>query len=108
MNKEMLKDMMSNMDMVKGLSEYGKNQLAILMEGLLIDIMGKERYEYLLENRGDKGNGSYKRSLNTSLGKLNLEVPRTRKGEFRSNLLPPKVSSERSDNPAGRSPRTKV
>ena len=45
MNKEMLKDMMSNMDMVKGLSEYGKNQLAILMEGLLIDIMGKERYE---------------------------------------------------------------
>ena len=90
MNKEMLKEMMSNMDMVKELSEYGKNQLAILMEGLLIDIMGKERYEYLLENRGDKGNGSYKRSLNTSLGKLNLEVPRTRKGEFRSNLLPPK------------------
>jgi hypothetical protein len=44
------------MDMVKGLSEYGKNQLVILMEGLLIDIMGKERYEYLLENRGDKGN----------------------------------------------------
>ena len=32
-----------------------KNQLAILMEGLLIDIMGKGRYEYLLENRGDKG-----------------------------------------------------
>ena len=75
---------------VKELNEYGKNKLASLMEGLLIEIMGKERYEYLLENPKDKGNGSYKRSLNTGLGKLNLEVPRTRSGEFRSNLLPPK------------------
>jgi len=90
MNKEMLKEIMSNMDVVKELDEYGKNKLASLMEGLLIEIMGKERYEYLLENPKDKGNGSYKRSLNTGLGKLNLEVPRVRSGEFRSNLLPPK------------------
>ena len=78
------------MDVVKELDEYGKNKLATLMEGLLIEIMGKERYEYLLENPKDKGNGSYKRSLNTGLGKLNLEIPRTRSSEFRSNLLPPK------------------
>ena len=90
MNKEMLKEIMSNMDVVKELDEYGKNKLASLMEGLLIEIMGKERYEYLLENPKDKANGSYKRSLNTGLGKLELEVPRVRSGEFRSNLLPPK------------------
>jgi len=90
MNQEMLKEIMSNMDVVKELDEYSKNKLASLMEGLLIEIMGKERYEYLLENPKDKGNGSYKRSLNTGLGKLNLEVPRTRSGKFRSNLLPPK------------------
>ena len=90
MNREMLKEIMSNMDVVKELDEYGKNKLATLMEGLLIEIMGKERYEYLLENPKDKGNGNYKRSLNTGLGKLDLEVPRTRSGEFRSNLLPPK------------------
>lgn len=90
MNREMIKELMSNMDLVKELDEYGKNKLATLMEGLLIEIMGKERYEYLLENPKDKGNGSYKRSLNTGLGKLELEVPRTRSGEFRSNLLPPK------------------
>ena len=90
MNQEMLKEIMSNMDVVKELNEYGKNKLASLMEGLLIEIMGKERYEYLLENPKDKRNGSYKRSLNTGLGKLNLEVPRTRSGEFRSNLLPSK------------------
>jgi len=90
MNRDMLKQIMSNMDVVKELDEYGKNKLAVLMEGLLIEIMGKERYEYLLENPKDKGNGNYKRNLNTSLGKLNLEVPRTRNGEFRSHLLPPK------------------
>ena len=90
MNKEMLKDIMNNIDVVKELDEYGKNKLTSLMEGLLIEIMGKERYEYLLENPKDKANGSYKRNLNTGLGKLDLEVPRVRSGEFRSNLLPPK------------------
>ncbi len=66
MNRKMLKEIISNMDMdvVKELDEYGKNKLAALMEGLLIEIMGKERYEYLLENPEDKGNGTYKRSLN--------------------------------------------
>ena len=50
MNKEMLKEVMNDMDVIKELDEYGKNKLAALMEGLLIEIMGKERYEYLLEN----------------------------------------------------------
>ena len=88
--KEQLKGDLFEEILVKELDEYGKNKLASLMEGLLIEIMGKERYEYLLENPKDKANGSYKRSLNTGLGKLDLEVPRVRSGEFRSNLLPPK------------------
>ena len=48
MNKDMLREIIDEMD-VKNLSEYGKNQLAILTENLLQEIMGKERYEYLLE-----------------------------------------------------------
>ena len=95
MNKEMLKEVMNDMDVIKELDEYGKNKLATLMEELLIDIMGKERYEYLLENSKDKGSGSYKRSLNTSVGKLNLDVPRTRSGNFCSHLLPPKYQNRR-------------
>ena len=54
MNKEILKEIMNNMDAVKELDEYGKNKLVNLMEGLLIEIMGKERYKYLLENPIDK------------------------------------------------------
>ena len=42
MNKEMLKEIMNNIDVVKELDEYGKNRLASLMEGLLIEIMGKD------------------------------------------------------------------
>ena len=89
MNQEKLKEIISEMD-IKELTEMGKNNLAKLTENILIEIMGKERYKYLLENRQDKGNGGYKRELNTSLGKLNLYVPRVRSGSFRSNLLPAK------------------
>ena len=42
MNKEMLKEIMSNMNLVKELDEYGKKRFVSLMEGLLIEIMGKE------------------------------------------------------------------
>jgi len=38
----MLKEIMSNMDVVKELDEYGKNKLANLMEGLLIEIMERD------------------------------------------------------------------
>ena len=52
--------------------------------------MSKEKQEYLFGTSFDKSNGSYSRSLNTSLGKLNLNIPRVRSGEFRSSLLPQK------------------
>jgi len=53
--------------------------------------MNKEKNEFLNNATNDKLNGSYKRSLNTSIGKLNLNVPRVRSGEFRSSLLPKNI-----------------
>jgi len=47
MNREMLKEIMSNMDVVKELDEYGRNKLANLMEGLLIEIMDRDMNIYL-------------------------------------------------------------
>ena len=47
MNREMIKELMSNIDLVKELDEYGKNKLATLMEGLLIEIMGRDTNIYL-------------------------------------------------------------
>lgn len=56
----------------------------VLEEALVI-----ERSEYLKEKVNTKGNGYYRRNLKTILGEIeDLSVPRTRDGEFRSELLP--------------------
>ena len=72
------------------LKELSGNSLLELVERILIELMNKEREEYLKENKDDKANGNYQRRLNTSLGNLEIDVPRVRSGEFRSKLLPPK------------------
>jgi len=73
-----------------GANGISKNGLVGLVENILEEIMGKEKKEYLFGASSDKSNGSYSRSLNTSLGKLNIDVPRVRSGNFRSSLLPKK------------------
>ena len=72
------------------LKEFSGNSLLELVEKILIELMNKEREEYLKENKDDKANGNYQRRLNTSLGNLEIDVPRVRSGEFRSEFLPPK------------------
>ena len=49
--------------------------------------MVEERNIYLESKQEDKGNGYYKRGFVTRFGKLELEVPRTRNGEFRPFML---------------------
>jgi len=56
-------------------------------------IMKAERELHLLNGKysaSDKANGYYKRKLNSSLGEIELNVPRDRDGDFRSKLLPKK------------------
>jgi transposase-like protein len=73
-----------------GANGISSNGLATLVENIIHEIMNKEKSEFLNNVKNDKSNGSYERSLNTSIGKLNLNVPRVRSGEFRSSLLPEK------------------
>jgi transposase-like protein len=73
-----------------GENGVSKNGLIGLVENILQEIMGKEKKEFLNGSISDKSNGSYSRTLNTSLGKLNIDVPRVRSGKFRSSLLPEK------------------
>ena len=65
----------------------GKPPLLQLLEKALNRVMIAEREEFLKKNE-DVGNGFYERGLTTSMGKLNLQVPRTREGKFRSVFLP--------------------
>ena len=89
MNVQKLIGELSHEDLI-GTNGISKNGLIGLVENILQEIMNKEKKEYLFETSQDKSNGIYKRSLNTSLGKLNIDVPRVRSGEFRSSLLPEK------------------
>lgn len=74
-----------------GLKEENPKVLAILVlvEEILNMIMKEERKIHLEEDKKDKGNGYYGRQLASAIGKLNLNVPRTREGDFRPSILPP-------------------
>jgi transposase-like protein len=65
--------------------------LLTLFTELLNSALLKERSSFLQKSPDpeNKANGFYQRELLTSIGKLNLKVPRDRKGLFRSSLLPP-------------------
>lgn len=89
LNIDQLLGNLSKNDLV-GANGISSNGLASLVENIIHEIMNKEKNEYLNTAQNDKSNGSYERKLNTSVGKLNLNVPRVRSGEFRSSLLPEK------------------
>ena len=89
LNIDQLLGNLSKNDLV-GANGISSNGLASLVENIIHEIMNKEKNEFLNNTENDKSNGSYERSLNTSVGKLNLQIPRVRSGEFRSSLLPEK------------------
>jgi len=60
-----------------------------LLGVLLSCLFQAERSTYLEQTDGDKGNGSYDRGVNVGSLPLEVEVPRTRSGEFRPSQLPP-------------------
>lgn len=58
------------------------------LEELLDEIMKSERSIFLENSLNNKGNGYYPRELTTGSCKLNINVPRDRKGDFRPHILP--------------------
>jgi putative transposase len=60
-----------------------------LLSVLLSSAATAERTAYLRRTPSDKGNGRYARALDLGSLELQLEVPRTRSGQFRPTLLPP-------------------
>jgi len=74
-----------------GIKEEDKGFIAIkvLFEEFCNEFMKQEREVYLSKEEKDKGNGYYKRGLSTGIGKIKLNVPRTREGNFRPYILPP-------------------
>jgi transposase-like protein len=68
-----------------GLADLSLRELLSLM---LSSAATAERTAYLRRTPSDKGNGSYARALDLGSLDLQLDVPRTRSGQFRPTLLP--------------------
>ena len=51
-------------------------------------ILLEEREKYLMRHNETRANGYYKRTPKTIFGEMELKIPRTRDGEFKSCLLP--------------------
>ncbi len=59
-----------------------------LLEDLVDAIMKGERNIFLGNSMDNKGNGYYPRDLTTGSWRLQVNVPRDRKGDFRPHVLP--------------------
>ena len=63
-------------------------QLKKEFKSMIEKIMREERDRYLEENKSTRANGYYTRSPKTILGQIDLSIPRTRDGKFKSEVLP--------------------
>ena len=63
-------------------------QLKEEFKSMIERIMKEERDRYLQENELTRANGYYTRSPKTILGQIDLSIPRTRDGKFKSEVLP--------------------
>jgi transposase-like protein len=76
-----------------GLENFGVRDM-----GLMLSAIGQsERRAYLAQASADKGNGGYGRSLNVGSIPVDIQVPRTRSGNFRPRSLPPPYQRGYSD-----------
>lgn len=83
--KEKVREVLGSQEEMRSLIN---KSLKELLEAIANDLMQHERRLFNQKN-GDVGNGFYSRNLQTAMGKLALEVPRTRLYNFKPSLLPP-------------------
>ena len=75
--------------MNKKTDEYFRKEVKSFIKDFFETLMLEERKQHLENTPFDKGNGYYQRDLTTSMAHLNdLNVPRTRSGEFNPVILP--------------------
>ena len=68
-----------------GLADFSLREL---VGALLSSVAQAERQVYLSKQADDKGNGFYPRSLQIGSLPVDVDVPRTRSGQFRALSLP--------------------
>ena len=91
----------ANIQSMDDIQELFKEALAGFMEGSLeaeLDSeLGYEPYDIKNKKTNNSRNGHSKKTLRTSMGKVDIEVPRDRNGEFEPKILPKNQTSISQD-----------
>ena len=91
--KEMIRALLKSSDVnsVEDVMGLFKEAVAEFLNGSLQEEMtehlGYERYDYANKETGNSRNGSTGKKLRTSMGEIEIETPRDRKGEFEPQLI---------------------
>ena len=86
---------------VEGVQELFKEMVGTVLEngleGELEDELGYSKYDYRNKETDNSRNGHSEKTLKTSLGDLEISIPRDRKGEFDPRLVKKNQSNLRGD-----------
>ena len=75
-------------DIQELMKEMMRQVLQSGLAGELDDELGYTRYDYRNKETDNSRNGFSKKTMHTSMGDMDIDVPRDRKGEFEPQLVP--------------------
>ena len=79
-----IKDLAGVQDLVK---ELTASFIQEAMDAELEEKLGYSKYDYKNKETGNSRNGSYKKTVTSSQGEIELEVPRDRNGEYEPQIV---------------------
>lgn len=101
--RDLISELLStaNVQSMDDIQELFKETIAAFMEhsleAELDEELGYEPYDYKNKATDNSRNGHSKKTLRTSMGKVELDVPRDRNGEFEPQILPKNQTSISQD-----------
>ena len=101
--RELISELLSasNVQSMDDIHELFKETIAEFMQGSLEaeldEELGYEPYDVKNKNTENSRNGHSKKTLRTSMGKVEIDVPRDRKGDFEPKILPKNQTSISQD-----------
>jgi len=78
----------SSGDVLTAMKEMFRDVLQEALEAEMDDELGYGKHEVIGNNSGNSRNGSYKKTLKSELGAVELSIPRDRNGDFEPKIIP--------------------
>ena len=78
----------SSGDVLVAMKEMFRDVLQEALEAEMDDELGYGKHDVAGNNSGNSRNGSYKKTLKSELGAVELSIPRDRNGDFEPKIIP--------------------